>query len=163
MEGAGSPRSFPRHLPRKEDAVLVFSDPGLLEAAREDALKDGRLERCGLLLGEEEGDPAARSTVFEVRPVRNVHPDPARSYEIDPRALFTAHRREREGGPRLLGAYHSHPGGEPEPSQRDLDLAGPGFSYLIFTAGGGFKSWRLVGERFEEERVEVREGPDCGA
>ena len=70
------------------------------------------LECCGLLLGK--GD-----RIGEVRPAANIHPDPKRFFEIDPQTLIDAHRNARSGGPLLIGYYHSHPLGPPEPSATD--------------------------------------------
>ena len=85
-------------------------------------------ECCGLLLGEE-------GRIAEVRPCANVHRDPARHFEIDPQALIDAHRAARGGGPQVLGYYHSHPSGPPEPSATDRENA---------TADG--RAWAIVGE-----------------
>jgi proteasome lid subunit RPN8/RPN11 len=85
-------------------------------------------EVCGLLLGQ-----GAR--VSNVRPCLNVHPQPERHFEIDPRALITAHRSAREGGPQIVGYFHSHPAGPPEPSATDRANA---------TADG--RVWAIVGE-----------------
>ncbi|HZF46665.1 MAG TPA: M67 family metallopeptidase, partial [Sphingomonadaceae bacterium] len=94
-----------------------------LEIARhalEAMLAEGALaapeEACGLLLGTE-------GWVTEARPAANVAQDKARHFEIDPVALIAAHRAERNGGPRLIGYYHSHPSGSPEPSATDREQA----------------------------------------
>lgn len=86
------------------------------------------LEACGLLLGE-----GAR--IYETRRCANVHPQPDRHFEIDPRALIAAHRAAREGGQQVLGYYHSHPAGPPEPSATDRAHA---------TRDG--RVWAIVGE-----------------
>ena len=52
-------------------------------------------ECCGLLFGT--GD-----TITSARPTANVHREPSRHFEIDPRALLDAHRAAREGGRRLV-------------------------------------------------------------
>ena len=45
-------------------------------------------ECCGILLGG--GD-----AITAIRPARNVHPEPARRFEIDPQALVDAYREAR--------------------------------------------------------------------
>lgn len=85
-------------------------------------------ECCGLLLGRGE-------RIEEVRPCANVHPQPERHFEIDPRALIEAYRAARGGGAEVLGYYHSHPAGTPEPSATDRANA----------AGDG-RVWAIVGE-----------------
>lgn len=91
-------------------------------------------EICGLLFGDE-------GVIRDARPAANVAPDPRRHFEVDPQALFVAIRAERAGGPRMIGHYHSHPGGAPIPSARDLADAEPGRLWLII-AHGTARLWR---------------------
>ena len=86
------------------------------------------LEACGLLLGR-------NGEIEEVSACANVHPDPARQFEIDPRALIDAHRAARAGGLEVVGYYHSHPVGPAEPSATDRAHA----------TGGG-RVWAIIGE-----------------
>lgn len=90
-------------------------------------------EACGLLLG-------ARGRIRAVRACANVHPDPARCFEIDPRALVDAHREARAGGAEVVGYYHSHPIGPPEPSATDrAHRTGDGRVWAI--VGQGTVGW----------------------
>jgi proteasome lid subunit RPN8/RPN11 len=86
------------------------------------------LEVCGLLMGE--GD-----RISGVRPCVNVHPCPHTHFEIDPRALIAAHRSAREGGPQVVGYFHSHPVGPPQPSATDRA-----------EATGDGRVWAIIGE-----------------
>ena len=70
-------------------------------------------ECCGLLLGQ-------GRMVDEVRPARNIARDPGRRFLIDPADHFAALREARVRGRTVLGAYHSHPHGEPSPSETDI-------------------------------------------
>lgn len=81
-------------------------------------------EACGLLLGEE-------GLIAEIRRAANVALQPAVSFEVDPAVLLGAHKAAREGGPIILGHYHSHPSGEAFPSARDAADARPGQLWLI--------------------------------
>lgn len=91
-------------------------------------------EVCGLLLGEE-------MQVTQTVACANVAASPADSFEIDPAALIAAHRSARTGGAAVIGHYHSHPSGGPEPSLRDRALAmGDGAIWLI-VAQGRFTAW----------------------
>jgi proteasome lid subunit RPN8/RPN11 len=85
-------------------------------------------EACGLLLGCERH-------VEEVIPTRNVHPAPQTHFEIDPQALVDAHRAARQGGPEVLGYYHSHPNGPATPSATDRAMA-----------SGDGRVWAIVGD-----------------
>jgi desampylase len=103
-------------------------------------------EICGLLFGT-----AARIESAEF--CANVAADPNRAFEIDPAALFAAHRAARAEGPELIGHYHSHPFGPAAPSARDADMAmGDGALWLILAAGEA-RLWRTiqVGRLVEEE------------
>ncbi len=91
-------------------------------------------EICGLLFGTMHSIDAAT-------PCANVAADPEASFEIDPVVLIAAHRAMRQGGPQLIGHYHSHPRGRSEPSMRDADAAMPGDLWLIL-ASDGARLWR---------------------
>lgn len=91
-------------------------------------------EVCGLLLGS--GD-----RILDILPLANVAAAPADSFEIDPAGLLAAHRRQRGGGPAILGHYHSHPGGSAAPSPRDAAAAsGDGRLWLV-VAGREARLW----------------------
>jgi desampylase len=85
-------------------------------------------EACGLLLGR-------NGRVKAIVACANVHPNPERRFEIDPQALIEAHRAARAGGPEVVGYYHSHPAGPPQPSATDRAQA----------TGDG-RVWAIVGE-----------------
>ena len=115
---------------------------GAMATLLEEAAKAASLECCGLLLGR-----AGR--VETAQPTANVAPDPTRHFEIDPAALFAAHRAARDGGPELLGYYHSHPAGHPLPSATDCEHAsGDGRTWAII-AGGEVSFWRDGASGFE--------------
>ena len=103
--------------------------------ARADA---SSLEVCGLLLG-------GSDDVAGVLHCRNVAADPSVAFEIDPAQLIAALRAARAGGPPVVGCYHSHPNGFPQPSRRDAAEAEPnGWLWLI--AGRGVALYRAVVE-----------------
>ncbi|MEG3177561.1 M67 family metallopeptidase [Sphingomonas sp. RB3P16] len=85
-------------------------------------------ELCGLLFG-------TADVIATAERCANVAPDPSRFFEIDPAALFAAHRAARNGGPTLIGHYHSHPAGTPVPSAQDARWSlGDDALWLIVTA-----------------------------
>lgn len=92
-------------------------------------------EACGLLLGQ-------RDHITEARPTANIAADPARYFEIDPQALIDAHRAARDGGPQLLGYYHSHPFGPAEPSATDQAQASGDGRVWAIVAEGEIRLWR---------------------
>jgi proteasome lid subunit RPN8/RPN11 len=98
-----------------------------------DLLREAELtspaEACGILLGH-------GGRIEQVVPTGNVHPTPRTHFEIDPQALIDAHRAARQGGPEVLGYYHSHPTGPAEPSATDRAMAaGDGRVWAIVGAG----------------------------
>ena len=108
---------------------------GTIATLLEEAAKAAPQECCGLLLG-------AGGRVREVHPAANIASDPARYFEIDPAALFAAHREARAGGPQLLGYYHSHPVGHPVPSATDCKHASGDLRLWAIVAGGEVAMWR---------------------
>lgn len=100
----------------------------VIDQLRDEAVRAFPRECCGILAGTDR-------RIDEVIPARNVHPEPLMHFEIDPRALIDAHRSAREGGPQVLGYYHSHPAGSAEPSATDRAMA----------TGDG-RIWAIVGE-----------------
>lgn len=96
-----------------------------------------RDEICGLLLGTE-------GRIDAVLPAANVAADPRRHFELDPALLIRAHRAARSGGPAVIGHYHSHPTGLPEPSPRDAADAAPDGTIWLIAGGGEVTAWRAV-------------------
>ena len=114
----------------------------VMEALLAEAEAAGSQECCGILLGE-----GARITA--IRPAANVHPEPARHFEIDPRALIDAHCAARNGGPQVLGYYHSHPNGLAEPSATDRAQAARDGAIWAIIAAGRITLWRSGDAGFE--------------
>lgn len=115
---------------------------GVIATLLEEAARAHPHECCGILLGEGQRIEAAV-------PCANVHPDPARHFEIDPAALIAAHRAARGGGAQVLGYYHSHPNGLAQPSPTDRAAAsGDGRAWAI-VAAGAVSWWRDGTHGFE--------------
>lgn len=105
-------------------------------------------EICGLLFGMADRIERAQSCP-------NVAADPLYRFEIDPAALLAAHRTARAGGPAILGCYHSHPTGAPDPSPRDAADAAPNRWLWLILGAGEARLFRAVeegaiGGRFDE-------------
>ena len=69
-------------------------------------------EACAMLIGQ--GD-----VVEDVIVADNIADDKQHFFEIDPRARIRTEKRCRETKQRIIGIFHSHPGGEAKPSQTD--------------------------------------------
>nr|WP_299593696.1 M67 family metallopeptidase [Sphingomonas bacterium] len=120
----------------------------LLETVLATAAAEPYREVCGLLFG-------TIDRVVSAAAVGNVAANPADSFEIDPAALFAALRAERAGGLPVIGHYHSHPSGRPEPSPRDAAAAEPGRLWLIVGGGEARLWWSQAGAQFVPVTIEV--------
>ncbi len=105
-------------------------------------------EVCGLLFGQADGIEA-------ILPAANVAPDPTRHFELDPTVLIAAHRAARDGGPQIVGHYHSHPGGTAAPSATDAACAAPDGSLWLIVGGGAARLWVATGPREDARFVEA--------
>ncbi|PAX09804.1 hypothetical protein CKY28_02545 [Sphingomonas lenta] len=137
--------------------MIVRITTETLDAIVTETIAESGREACGLLLG-------ADDRITAHRPARNVADDPHRRFEIDPATLLAAHRAARADGPAILGCYHSHPTGSPDPSARDAADAEPnGWLWLIVGAGEA-RLWRAVRDgavhgRFEPVPFTCVSGP----
>lgn len=79
-------------------------------------------------------------------PLPNETPDPAR-YSIGATTVLRLERRTSGAGVEVLGFYHSHPTGAARPSRVDLELACPGYLYVIIEPDAGtVRAWRLAAD-----------------
>lgn len=109
-------------------------------------------EACGILLG-------TQSRVEHFIPADNVHQSPETRFEIDPGTLIDAFRAARNGGPEVVGYFHSHPAGPAEPSRTDRALsAGDGKIWAIMGQDGRIGWFRAVKSGFVPLSYELAEG-----
>lgn len=110
--------------------------PAIIEALHAEGARAVPQEACGLLLGQ-------GTRIDSIQPTRNIHHAPETHFEIDPQALIDAHRGARSSGPEIIGYYHSHPKGPPQPSATDRAMA----------AADG-RIWAIIGLGIDQGRVE---------
>ncbi len=91
----------------------VILRPQARQAIRADMLRRPRIEACGLLIGEI--TPAGDWLIDEALPLRNTRNSSVR-FEFDSLELL---EHDLAYGARIVGVYHSHPGGPPYPSGID--------------------------------------------
>jgi proteasome lid subunit RPN8/RPN11 len=128
-------------------SVTISSE--LLDRLVTEANASPDAEVCGLLFG-------TRGRIEAVEACANVAANPARTFEIDPAALFAAHRRARGGGAAVIGHYHSHPSGLPVPSPRDAAQAMGDGAVWVIIGGSVARAWRSVEVgAFVEEAIEL--------
>jgi len=95
-------------------------------------------EHCGILRGR-------KGRVVRVDLTANVDPDPAYRFEIDPAALIAAYRQARRPGALdILGWFHTHPTGSPEPSLTDARSAAADGSLWLIAGKGAARLYRAV-------------------
>ena len=128
-------------------SVTISSE--LLQQLIAEAAVSPDAEVCGLLFG-------ATGRIEAAEACANVAANTARAFEIDPAALFVAHRRARGGGLAVIGHYHSHPSGLRVPSPRDAAQAMGDGAVWVILGGGVARAWRSVeAGAFGEEAIEV--------
>ncbi len=88
------------------------------------------------------------TTITQILPTPNIHPTPRSHFEIDPQALIDAHRAARNGGPQVLGYFHSHPRGSAHPSATDCAMAAHDGKIWAIAAGGDVRMWRDTKDGF---------------
>lgn len=109
--------------------MLTLSESTVAEVLRQ-ASAHPDVEVCGLVWAS--GDWPGDGAVEHVRPLRNVHPDPAKYYRVSTSDLREAYRELDEGRGEPVAWYHSHPGGKSDPSEEDMAGAmDPGMHYFI--------------------------------
>ena len=89
------------------------------------------LEGCGLLVGKT--DPSGAS-VTGIAPSKNIAAEPQKSFEIDIEMHLNLQKqlRSNDHGEVVIGVYHSHPNGKPEPSLEDhISAIETSFIWLI--------------------------------
>lgn len=141
---------------------MIRLSPGILDALRDHAQQSYPEECCGLLVGRCEGEGGF--VVTGLRPSVNLHQNPRRAFEVDPKIRFEAIRAEQQGADPMIGHYHSHPDHPPVPSERDLASAhepdliwlimgvdkgrpGPARAWKLKKEGGAFDSLPLIEEK----------------
>lgn len=113
----------------------------VLDLLDEEARAAHPLECCGILFGD-------HASITAAKPAANIHAGPATHFEIDPQALIDAHRSAREGGPQIVGYYHSHPNGLSQLSPTDVASAAHDGMIWAIIADGAVSFWRDDAECF---------------
>ncbi len=126
------------------------------EAMETDARKCFPDECCGFFFGHHERENRVVTHAYAVQNAKEG--DKRRRFAISALDYMKAEQYALEQGLALLGVYHSHPLHPAIPSEHDLAVAQPVFSYIILnvteTGVGHIRSWQLNSHRqFEEEPI----------
>jgi proteasome lid subunit RPN8/RPN11 len=100
-------------------------------------------ECCGALMGRAHG---RAWTVQTMIPLQNEATE-ANRYSIGAPTVLRLERQATRSGLELIGFYHSHPSGDARPSATDLELACPGYVYIVVARHGPVRAWRLKPDR----------------
>ncbi|HAS43147.1 MAG TPA: hypothetical protein DCS93_21890 [Microscillaceae bacterium] len=112
-------------------------------------------ECVGFFYGKE--DDTIRFIEQAVEVPNSKEGDQRRRFEVHPKDYMKAERYALENDTTLLGVYHSHPEHPAIPSEHDLKVAQPFFSYIIVSVKGGksvrVRSWQLNETNVFEEEI----------
>jgi len=152
-------------VPVSERPLLLELSSELLRQLLADCSRRAPAEACGALIGrmcntdaieDNESCSTVEAISVCVLPNRATHAET--EYCIAPADVLRLEREARAQNATIVGFYHSHPGGAPEPSTRDLESAWPGYIYLIAgtcTGSPCLRGWRLRDDRTGFDSVEV--------
>ncbi|HEY7346967.1 MAG TPA: M67 family metallopeptidase [Ktedonobacterales bacterium] len=130
------------------------------QTIRADMLQRPRIEACGLLVGEI--TPAGDWIADDALPLRNTRNSSVR-FEFDSLELL---EYDMAYGERIVGVYHSHPGGPPYPSGIDTgnmeNLQDSPWVWLIASFSGRRSSARDDSEADELSIAAYRHDPQSG-
>jgi proteasome lid subunit RPN8/RPN11 len=109
-------------------------------------------EVCGIIGG-------LRGKTATIIPVPNIARNPNTHYELDHRALAASLFALKNEGLSIIGFYHSHPGGDPIPSEADIHEATyPDVAYLILGMRNiepCFAAWKITDGRVEPVQLVI--------
>jgi desampylase len=118
--------------------------PRIVAGLRRHAAAALPAECCGALIGVIERD---RLEIRTLIPLPNAADGPDR-YRIDADTVLRLERQAACTALQVIGFYHSHPSGRATPSRTDLELACPGYLYLIVSGScSELRAWRLRDDR----------------
>ena len=93
--------------------MRLWMTPTQAEMIARQALDNRLQEVCGIMAGMGE-------QVRQIIPIANVASDPVHFFRLDEREFTQAMFEIKRTGLSLIGIYHSHPNGDPIPSQADI-------------------------------------------
>jgi len=97
--------------------------------------------------------------ILEAVPASNGSSDPTSRYEISPIDYFAQIRRCRRINAAqserfaVVGAYHSHPRGSPQPSETDVEQAFRDFVFLIVGLGASSGGMEIGAYTFDDDKL----------
>jgi proteasome lid subunit RPN8/RPN11 len=131
----------------------------LLDRIAKQAASSPHRETCGLLLGRAD-------EIVDAVAVPNAAADPATGFVLDPATHVMTSRQARARGLRLIGHYHSHPGGNPEPSRADAAKCNGDDAYWMIVTAKEQSLWLsrsggVTAGAFDPVELTVVQAPAC--
>jgi len=120
--------------------ALLTLDPHWLMVLEQDLRLALPEEGCALLLGSRQGQGWELHWVWPCLNRWQPRQERLNRFAVDPAELVAAQKWARAKGWLLLGAAHSHPQGEPQPSATDCEWAWEGELMLIWALEA--EQWR---------------------
>ncbi len=153
---------FGQNAPPMTEPDTVRAEAGVFNSIRDATRMASPQECCGLLVGRREGREIVLSAVH---PSTNLAQEPERSFEIDPAIRLRLQRELRGSGQKVVGLYHSHPGGATWPSHRDREaIFEHGLVWIIAAPRDGdlidLSTWLAEKNGFREMRIVSAEAND---
>jgi proteasome lid subunit RPN8/RPN11 len=142
----------------------VTMPPRILAGLRRHAVVTRPQECCGALLGRTLRQRVYVSTQI---PLENAAAAAASQYCIEAHAVMQLERQAARVGLDVIGFYHSHPDGPALPSPADLELACPGYVYVIIQppvvgAAESTRAWWLDDDRSGFRELPIEEARPGG-
>ena len=115
--------------------MTVRIDPTVLRQIEGYALEQFPEEACGLLVGRRDANDVVISAA---RVSKNLAADPCAGFEVDTGLRIRLQRELRGSDAAVVGVFHSHPSGDPEPSATDrTSIWEPDLIWLITAVSAG--------------------------
>lgn len=140
--------------------MILQIDQALLKAVVDACEAAYPSESCGLIIGRGRGQ-LVRAT--RIVPAPNLMADSSDRFELDPSVRIAVEKELREqdvvGRDRILGHWHSHPDGSPDPSAVDRASAyEPDLIWLIVAVASG-QAIQAQAHRLDPKRGAFRPVP----
>jgi proteasome lid subunit RPN8/RPN11 len=120
-------------------------------------LVDSPTERCGLVIKLKYEEAPLETDRYQFLEVRNISRTPEAHFEMDQEAMILIFNEHN-----VIGVWHSHPTGSPQPSQMDREWHPRQFDMYII-AGLRIHRYTPVGDRnFQQMIVPWKGGPAAG-
>lgn len=132
--------------------MRLWLTPAQAESIGRYALDARPQETCGIIAGMGE-------RAMQIVPIANSAPEPEQHFRLDDQAFAKAMFELERNGLSLIGIYHSHPKGDPIPSQEDIRQSNyPATAYVIVGLRDGeprLAAWEILPGRVNTVELHI--------